>query len=40
MFDGRFVHETPIAAADVGIIGRCMAGHAEAAPVDATVMAA
>ena len=40
MFDGRFVHEAPIARADVGIIGRCMAGHAEAAPADATVMAA
>jgi simple sugar transport system ATP-binding protein len=40
MFDGRLVHEAAIARADVGIIGRCMAGHAEAAPADATVMAA
>jgi simple sugar transport system ATP-binding protein len=29
MFDGRLVHETPIAQADVGAIGRCMAGHAD-----------
>ncbi|MBI1397653.1 MAG: ATP-binding cassette domain-containing protein [Betaproteobacteria bacterium] len=27
MFDGRIVHETPKAAADLGEIGRCMAGH-------------
>ncbi len=40
MFDGRLVHETPIARADVGVIGRCMAGHAEAAPGDAPVIAA
>jgi ABC-type uncharacterized transport system ATPase subunit len=31
MFDGRLVHETPIAKADVGEIGRCMAGHTEPA---------
>ena len=30
MFDGRLVHETSIAAADVGVIGQCMAGHAGA----------
>jgi simple sugar transport system ATP-binding protein len=30
--DGRIVHETPIAAADVQIIGRHMAGHASAEP--------
>jgi general nucleoside transport system ATP-binding protein len=34
MFDGKLVHETPIASADVGVIGRCMAGHAETAPTD------
>ena len=34
MFDGRLVHETPIATADVGVIGQCMAGHAGAAPPD------
>ena len=27
MFAGRFAYETPIAAADVGVIGRHMAGH-------------
>jgi simple sugar transport system ATP-binding protein len=27
MFDGRLVHETTRAAADVGVIGRSMAGH-------------
>ena len=27
MFDGRIVHETPTATANVGIIGRAMAGH-------------
>jgi simple sugar transport system ATP-binding protein len=31
MFDGRLVHETPRARADVGVIGRCMAGHVERA---------
>ena len=31
MFDGRLVHETARALADVGVIGRCMAGHMEAA---------
>jgi simple sugar transport system ATP-binding protein len=40
MFDGRLVHEAPIARADVGVIGRCMAGHAEPAPGDAAVIAA
>jgi general nucleoside transport system ATP-binding protein len=39
MFDGRLVHEAPIARADVGVIGRCMAGHAEVASSDATVIA-
>jgi general nucleoside transport system ATP-binding protein len=34
MFDGRLVHQTPIAAADVGVIGQCMAGHAGAPPPD------
>ena len=29
MFDGRIVHATPTLAADVGLIGRHMAGHAE-----------
>lgn len=33
MFDGRLVHETPIRAADLGAIGRCMAGHADPTPV-------
>ena len=32
MFDGRFVHEAPTTRADIGVIGRCMAGHAEAEP--------
>jgi ABC-type uncharacterized transport system ATPase subunit len=33
MFDGRLVHETATATADVAVIGRCMAGHhAEGAP--------
>jgi simple sugar transport system ATP-binding protein len=27
MFDGRLVHETPAATADIKVIGRCMAGH-------------
>ena len=27
MFNGRIVHETGIATADVAVIGRCMAGH-------------
>jgi simple sugar transport system ATP-binding protein len=40
MFDGRLVHESPIARADVGVIGRCMAGHREAAAGDAAVIAA
>jgi ABC-type uncharacterized transport system ATPase subunit len=40
MFDGRLVHETLIAAADVGVIGRCMAGHAEPPPSDPLVKAA
>jgi simple sugar transport system ATP-binding protein len=31
MFDGRLVHETMRAQADVGVIGRCMAGHVEQA---------
>jgi simple sugar transport system ATP-binding protein len=34
MFDGKLVHETPIASADVGVIGRCMAGHAETPATD------
>ena len=29
MFDGRLVHETLTARADIGVVGRCMAGHAE-----------
>jgi simple sugar transport system ATP-binding protein len=28
MFDGRLVHETTRERADIGVIGRCMAGHA------------
>ncbi len=28
IFDGRIVHETPTAQADIAIIGPCMAGHA------------
>jgi simple sugar transport system ATP-binding protein len=28
MFEGRIVHETPVGAADIGVIGRAMAGHA------------
>jgi len=31
MFDGRLVHQTPRDGADVGVIGRCMAGHMESA---------
>jgi general nucleoside transport system ATP-binding protein len=31
MFDGRIVHQTPIEAADMCVIGRCMAGHRDAA---------
>jgi simple sugar transport system ATP-binding protein len=32
--DGRIVHETPAASAEVAVIGRCMAGHhAAGAPV-------
>jgi simple sugar transport system ATP-binding protein len=27
MFDGRVVHETPAATADIAVIGPCMAGH-------------
>jgi len=27
MFDGKLVHETPADQADIGLIGRCMAGH-------------
>ena|SRR5689334_4431226 len=27
MFDGRLVHEVTRAQADIGVIGRCMAGH-------------
>ncbi|HVX83602.1 MAG TPA: ABC transporter ATP-binding protein [Phycisphaerae bacterium] len=30
MFDGRFVYQTPIAEADIAVIGRHMAGHADA----------
>ncbi len=33
MFDGRIVHETSKASADVGVIGRAMAGHSAAAAV-------
>ena len=33
MFDGRIVHEAPIEAADVGVIGRSMAGHQDPARV-------
>ena len=29
MFDGKFVYETPAAEADIGVIGRHMAGHGE-----------
>jgi simple sugar transport system ATP-binding protein len=31
MFEGEIVHATPVAQADLGTIGRAMAGHAEAA---------
>ena len=31
IFEGRLVHETTIAKADVAVIGPCMAGHAQAA---------
>ena len=40
MFDGRLVHETQTARADIGVIGRCMAGHAEGAMDDAPAKAA
>jgi ABC-type uncharacterized transport system ATPase subunit len=40
MFDGRLVHQAPIAQADVGVIGRCMAGHAESTPAAAAAMPA
>jgi simple sugar transport system ATP-binding protein len=36
MFDGRIVHETATATADVGVIGRCMAGHHAAGTPDQT----
>jgi ABC-type uncharacterized transport system ATPase subunit len=29
IFEGRIVHETPTAAADIAVIGPCMAGHAQ-----------
>ena len=32
IFDGRIVHETPTASADIAVIGPCMAGHAGAQP--------
>jgi simple sugar transport system ATP-binding protein len=32
MFDGRIVHETTPQSADIGVIGRHMAGHADAQP--------
>jgi general nucleoside transport system ATP-binding protein len=32
IFDGRIVHETPTATADIAVIGPCMAGHAAHAP--------
>ncbi len=35
MFDGKFVYETPSEEADISIIGRHMAGHAEDHPVEA-----
>ena len=35
MFNGRFVHETPTASADIAVIGRCMAGHHDADPAEA-----
>jgi simple sugar transport system ATP-binding protein len=31
LFDGRIVHDTPTAQADIGVIGPCMAGHAAGA---------
>jgi simple sugar transport system ATP-binding protein len=31
IFDGRIVHETPTATADIKVIGPCMAGHHQAA---------
>jgi general nucleoside transport system ATP-binding protein len=40
MFDGRLVHETLTARADIGVIGRCMAGHAEGVLDDAPAKAA
>jgi general nucleoside transport system ATP-binding protein len=39
MFDGRLVHEAPISRADVAVIGRCMAGHADGVSADAAAMA-
>jgi simple sugar transport system ATP-binding protein len=35
MLDGRLVHETTPAQADIGVIGRYMAGYAEAAALAA-----
>ena len=32
MFDGAIVHETTAEQADIGVIGRAMAGHAESLP--------
>jgi simple sugar transport system ATP-binding protein len=32
MFDGKVVHETTVGGADIGVIGRRMAGHVEGAP--------
>ena len=34
IFDGRIVHETPTAQADIGVIGPAMAGHAGASSTE------
>ena len=34
IFDGRIVHETPTAKADISVIGPCMAGHAGYRPLE------
>jgi simple sugar transport system ATP-binding protein len=37
IFEGRIVHETPTAQADIGVIGPCMAGAAGALAAGAQV---
>jgi ABC-type uncharacterized transport system ATPase subunit len=39
IFEGRIVHDTPAAKADIAVIGPCMAGHAAASPSAPTPIA-